>query len=99
MSEIHVTLEQIAAAEALLGVEFSLAERELMRDNLAPQIEQALRRRAVSLPAELGPATKFDPRLPGFTMPTPEPWPCSPVVAELPDSEADIAFATLPQLA
>jgi hypothetical protein len=40
-----------------------------MRDNLAEQIELAVRRRAVKLPNVLPLATLFDPRLPGFTMP------------------------------
>jgi hypothetical protein len=56
-----------------------------MRDNLAEQIELAVRRRAVKLPNVLPLATLFDPRLPGFTMPVqpalniPRPAPALPI--------------------
>ena len=59
----------LAAAERLFGIQYTDAERAQMRDNLADQIELAVRRRAVKLPNALPPATVFDPRLPGFTMP------------------------------
>ena len=59
----------IAAAENLLGVRYTEAERALMADNLLAQTELALRRRAVPLPATLAPACRFDPRLPGHVPP------------------------------
>ena len=40
-----------------------------MVDNLAAQVELAVKRRATKLPLTLAPATLFDPRLPGFAMP------------------------------
>ncbi len=64
-----------------------------MLGNLAPQIEQALRRRALTLPVSLGPAHRFDPRLPGFTPPAGEPFAVALAETELPESDEDIAFA------
>jgi Asp-tRNA(Asn)/Glu-tRNA(Gln) amidotransferase A subunit family amidase len=95
----QISTDKIAAAEALLGIAYTEAERRLMQDNLAPQIELALRRRAVTLPATLGPATRFDPRLPGFAQPAPAPFHWAPKTAALPDSDEDIAFAPLTALA
>jgi Asp-tRNA(Asn)/Glu-tRNA(Gln) amidotransferase A subunit family amidase len=83
----------IAAGEALAGVTYTPAERALMRGNLAPQIEQALLRRAVHLPTEIGPATRFDPRLPGFTAPAAGDFEWSPEPAALPEADEEIAFA------
>ncbi len=85
--------DMLAAAEALLGVTYTPAERELMRDNLAPQIEQALRRRAVDLTHASGPAMKFDPRLPGFTAPAVKPSAWAPPDIALPAGAEDIAFS------
>ena len=56
----------IAEAERLLGVDYSDAERLQMLDNIAGQIELAIKRRALRLPQGLAPATRFDPRLPGL---------------------------------
>jgi len=94
-----VTIEILQAAEALLGVELTPAERGLMLDNFAPQIEQALRRRAVGLPPGIGPATKFDPRLPGFGAPALASAAWTPVVRPLPDDDEEVAFAPVATLA
>ena len=40
----------IAAAELLFGVRYTDAERAQMRDSLAEQIQQAIRRRAANFP-------------------------------------------------
>jgi Asp-tRNA(Asn)/Glu-tRNA(Gln) amidotransferase A subunit family amidase len=68
MSEA-ISAETIAAAERLLGVAYTAAERALMLDNIGAQIALARQRRSVALPADLPPATRFDPRPPGFVMP------------------------------
>ncbi len=92
--------ETIAAAEEVLGVRYSEAERRQMCGNLAPQIENARRRRALVFDNSQAPATRFDPRLPGFRAPAPQ----RPVVwrrhdpQPLPDSEEDIAFAPVTAL-
>jgi len=83
----------IAAAESLLGITYTAGERALMLDNLQPQIEDAIRRRAVPLPFTLGPATRFDPRLPTYTAPEIEPFAFTPGITPLPAADEDIAFA------
>ncbi|HLQ18722.1 MAG TPA: amidase, partial [Tabrizicola sp.] len=64
-----ISLETIAAAERLVGVDYTPAERQLMLDNLEGQIASAVARRAVPLPNHVPMAMRFDPRLPGFAMP------------------------------
>jgi len=56
MSELQIDDATIAAAERLFGIEYTPQERAQMRDNLAPQVEWALRRRRVDLPNALPPA-------------------------------------------
>jgi Asp-tRNA(Asn)/Glu-tRNA(Gln) amidotransferase A subunit family amidase len=98
MSEI--TAATIAAAESLAGVAYTEAERALMLDNIAAQIDLARQRRAVALPETMAPATRFDPRLPGFTLPPPRPFRIPEEAApDLPASEADIAYAPISTLA
>lgn len=87
------------AAERLLGLRYTDAEHALMRDNLATQVDLAVRRRAVTLDNALPPATLFDPRLAGFTMP-PQPVMNVPLDAPaLPADDDDIAFAPVRHLA
>jgi len=57
--------EELAAAERLAAVDFSDEERKLALGGLRFQLAMYERRRAVELPNGLGPATGFDPRLPG----------------------------------
>ncbi len=100
MSDIHPNAEMIRAAEQMAGISYSEAERAMMLDNLAAQIGLSLRRRAVALPHDLAPATRFDPRLPGWTPPDPVPFhPVLPEPGPLPGGEADIAFAPVARLA
>jgi len=83
----------LAAAERLLGIEYTEAEHAQMLDNLPDQIELAVRRRAVKLPNSLPPATVFDPRLPGFTMPAQCQMNIPRIAPPLPANDEDIAFA------
>ncbi len=94
-----ITAAAIMGAEALAGVAYTEAERQLMLDNIAAQVELAQRRRAVRLPGDLGPATRFDPRLPGFTMPDQGPFRWEPPTAPLPEDDDAIAFAPVTALA
>jgi Asp-tRNA(Asn)/Glu-tRNA(Gln) amidotransferase A subunit family amidase len=94
-----ITIETIEAAEKLLGVAFTEAERALMLDNLSPQIEMAVRRRAFALPPDTAPASRFDPRLPGFVMPSAAASMPAPAPFVLPPREEDIAFAPVTALA
>ena len=92
--------ETIAAAEQVMGVCYTEAERAMMQGNLAPQIENARKRRELAFPNHLAPATRFDPRLPGFRAPAPQ----RPVrwseadAGPLPSEDEDIAFAPLAHL-
>jgi Asp-tRNA(Asn)/Glu-tRNA(Gln) amidotransferase A subunit family amidase len=86
------------AAERLFGVRYADAERAQMRDNLTQQVELAVRRRAVKLPNALPPATLFDPRLRGFSMPPQSTLNIPRTAPPLPMSEADIAFAPVRHL-
>lgn len=90
----------IEAAERLMGVAYTAAERAQMAGNLGGQIASALARRAVAMPNDLAPATRFDPRPPGFAMPAQPPlrW-APPDAGPPPEDEAGIAFATVPRLA
>lgn len=95
-----IEVHDIEAAERLLGVTYTPAERRLMLGNLEEQIARAVTRRALRLPNAAAPATRFDPRPPGFTMPEGVgvlnfSRPTSP----LPDRDEDIAFAPVTRLA
>lgn len=95
-----ITLETIAAAERLVGVEYTPAERQLMLDNLEGQIASALQRRAVRMANHVPMALRFDPRLPEFSMPHgADVLRLSAVTAPLPEADADIAFAPVTHLA
>ncbi len=101
MSERDITIETIEAAETLMGVSYTLAERKLMLDNLEGQIEAARARRALVLDNDLPMASRFDPRLPGFSGFPPQK-PLRPSNADpgpLPERDEDIAFAPVTRLA
>lgn len=90
----------IAAAEQVLGVTYTDAERKLMVDNLVPQVENALRRRALAFPNALAPALRFDPRPPGFRDTAPQSalrW-SEDGPEDLPADEERIAFAPVAHL-
>lgn len=94
-----LTVADIAAAERLAGVRYTDGERALMLDNILAQTATAIRRRRHRLPADLGPATRFDPRPPGFVMPVEDRCRWQPADLPLPDTDAAIAFAPLTALA
>jgi hypothetical protein len=94
-----IQLSDIEAAERLAGVAYTADERALMLDNIDGQLLHTLARRRMTLPADLGPASRFDPRLPGFAMPEPGPLVLPDAAAPLPEAEADIAFAPVTALA
>lgn len=91
----------IAAAERLLGIGYSAAERAQMLGNLEGQIASAKARREVTLANSEPMASRFDPRLRGFAMPQ-HPGPSRFSAAgksPLPADDADIAFAPVTRLA
>jgi Asp-tRNA(Asn)/Glu-tRNA(Gln) amidotransferase A subunit family amidase len=60
-----ITKEMLPHAEALAGLEFTDAERELMLDGLNENLEAYEKLRALRIPNEVHPALLFDPVLPG----------------------------------
>jgi len=96
-----LTLDDIAAAERVVGVGYTTEERTLMLDTLEGQIAAAiLRRRAGAFPNALPMACRFDPRLAGFEAPRQPPagfW-TLPDPGPLPGDPAAIAFAPLERL-
>jgi len=60
-----ITTDMLANAEAVAGLEFTDAERELMLDGINSNLEAYEQLRAVSIPNEVSPAVRFDPVLPG----------------------------------
>ena len=100
MTQSDITLDMIIAAEGLMGVSYTPAERQQMLDNLEGQITSALQRRAVPMANSVPMALRFDPRLPGFAMPHgADRLHLSQVSAFLPESDEDIAFAPVTHLA
>ena len=100
MTQADITLETIAAAEQMMGVFYTVQERQQMLDNLEGQITSALQRRAVSLANSVPMAMRFDPRLPGFVMPhQTDVLRLSGETAPLPEQEEDIAYAPVTNLA
>lgn len=100
MTSAPLTLADIEAAEKLAGLGYTPQERALMLDNLEGQIASAQARRAVRLANDEPMATRFDPRLPNFRMPA-EAGPlafATPTDDPMPDSDEDIAFATVTRL-
>ena len=95
-----LTLADIEGAERLAGLSYTPQERQQMLENLEGQIASAQMRRAVRLENDEPMASRFDPRLPHFVMPT------SAGKAQfsdtdggpLPDDDDDIAFAPMTQL-
>lgn len=98
MTDLTIDDATLNAAELLLGVRYTDAERAQMRDNLADQIELAVRRRAVKLPNALPPATIFDPRLRSFRMPAQSALNIPRSAHMLPQADEDIAFAPVRHL-
>ena len=69
MTGSTIDIAGIEAAEAVLGVSYTRAERELMLDNLEGQISAARLRRKLTLANDQPMASRFDPRLPGSPLP------------------------------
>jgi Asp-tRNA(Asn)/Glu-tRNA(Gln) amidotransferase A subunit family amidase len=100
VTQTDITLDIIAAAERMMGVNYSQTERQQMLDNLEGQIASAIARRSVPLENAVPMALRFDPRLPGFTMPHgADALGMSIVAMPLPAADEDIAFAPITHLA
>lgn len=89
-----VTNRDIEGAERTLGVSFTPAERTLLAPAIANQIAHAAARRAMPIPlSDIPPATIFDPRLPGTTMPAPAALHLPRTEIPCPTDDTEIAFA------
>ena len=90
-----ITISDITSAEKLLGITYSNSEREQMVQNLEGQILSAKLRRGIELDNKIPMASKFDPRLPGFQMPSSRSVKARENSIKLPKKEEDIAFSNV----
>ncbi len=103
----EISPDTFTHAEKLVQVELSEKDRAEAAGNwrqaMAPLLERRTGPRKVPLPDSIAPATVWNPVLPGRHSLAVEPDPTLvltlPRPGPLPASEADIAFATVPQLA
>lgn len=65
-----ITKEMLADAEAVAGLRFTDAERELMLEGVNENLDAYRKLREVEIPNEVAPALRFDPLLPGRNVPT-----------------------------
>ena len=68
MNHKPITTETIAAAERLAGVDYRAAERAQVLAKIDEQLDWLRARRSFTPGNRLGPATVFDPRLPGVAV-------------------------------
>lgn len=100
MTDAAITVDDIESAERLLGLVYTARERQQMVGNLDGQISSAVARRKVAMANNVPMASRFDPRLPGFSMPdVPNSQLMKTHSERLPGSDEDIAFAPLTHLA
>lgn len=91
--------DALAAAEEILGVQYTPREREQILASLDEQLAWTASREGHPLPNALAPATTFDPRLPGMVVPTAAaPVSLAAVTRSLPDDEEELAFASVAEL-
>ena len=98
MDETRITEADIEAAERLMGIAYTARERAQMVGNLDGQLASAIARRGVEMPNTVPMALRFDPRLPGFEMPTADGVTGTTPATPLPESDEDIAFASLAEM-
>jgi Asp-tRNA(Asn)/Glu-tRNA(Gln) amidotransferase A subunit family amidase len=79
---MEITPDLIAAAEQLIGLRFTAAERELMRPGLDKLLENYAQLRSVALANEVPPALRFNPQ------PVP--------LSQPPSAKSSVAFANDP---
>jgi Asp-tRNA(Asn)/Glu-tRNA(Gln) amidotransferase A subunit family amidase len=94
------TIADVEAAERILGICYTAAERKQMVGNLAGQIASARARRAVPLANAMPMASRFDPRLPSFRMPAAQGLLrfTAPGLNSVSQDDTDVAFAPVTQL-
>jgi len=99
MAKLNLSQKKIAAAEELLGISYTSDEREQMLSNLEGQILSAKARRSVELNNDSPMASRFDPRLPHFSMPREDGYIESECNDKIPQSDEQIAFSSVRQQA
>ena len=62
---IVVTKDMVTAAAAMIGLEFSDAEKDELVQTLGGTLGLVVQSRTFTLPNSVGPAIRFDPELPG----------------------------------
>ena len=100
--ETTVTLDHVAAAETMIGLSFTTEERKLLVENLNDLLEDYDALRTSDIPNRRAPAFTFDPRRGGAEIPKVAddeesarlPLPTT----DRPDSAADLAYASVPEL-
>ena len=90
-----VKTRDIIGAEALVGVQYTKAERAQILASIDEQLTAVMARRDVKLRNSVPMASRFDPRLPGFEMPFRDWVEGGASTRALPTSDEDIAFASL----
>ncbi len=97
----EVTLESIAHAEAVTGVSFKPAERELMLEGLNDRLGAYSAIRKMDLSNEVIPCQLFDPQLGASNVPNLSDRPridWEPRSESVPSSDADLAFSSVSRL-
>ena len=95
-----ITVDHIAAAEAIAGLSLSDEERQMMVEDLNENLEGYMALRSIDIPNHLGPADTFDPRIGGARLPAGDAegaWQPTPV--DRPSDDEDLAFKTVAELA
>jgi Asp-tRNA(Asn)/Glu-tRNA(Gln) amidotransferase A subunit family amidase len=95
-----LTAETVAQAEKLAGVQYRPEQRELLLENIGDQLSWPVKRRALTLPPSLAPASRFDPLLPGMKPPGGRSRLVRPVARTeaVPSRDEDLAFAPVADL-
>jgi len=101
VSETKITTETIAAAEQVVAIDYTEAERRQILTRIGEQNERTAQRRTYQPDNGFGPAVVFDPRLPGMEIAANDGGvvPSGAPVPALPDDDDDIAYAPLTHLA
>jgi Asp-tRNA(Asn)/Glu-tRNA(Gln) amidotransferase A subunit family amidase len=96
-----LTPEHVAAAERLAGIEYTQAERQMIVETIEGQLAALETRRRFRPDNDLAPATVYDPRRPGASLPGPGPSSAIPSVDQTtprPSNASDVAFASIREL-
>ncbi len=98
--EPEITVEDVAAAEAIAGLEFTPAQREMLLSGVRTNRERYRAVRGLELPNSVPPALRFDPVPPWRTVPpgATSAVPSVPVRVPDPARGADLDFASLVEL-